>query len=138
MFLEIITPDKTVLNEEVGEILVPTEKGQIGILPHHINLVTQLTHGEMILKTNGKEKFLAIAGGFLEVTRDKVTILADYAEHAEDIDKEKAVEAQKRAEELLTKKKDELSHEEIIRIEGELRRSLLQQHIAERHHRKSS
>lgn len=137
MLLEIITPEKSVLSEEVDEVLAPTESGQIGILPHHVNLVTQLTHGEMIVKKGGKERFIAVAGGFLEVNKDKVTILADYAEHAQDIDMDKAQQAQKRAEELLAKKKFELTPEEITIIEGELRRALLQQHIAQRHHRKS-
>lgn len=136
MHLEIITPEKSVLNEEIDELLVPTAKGQIGILPHHINLVTEIISGEMIIRTNGKDRFYAITGGFLEVKKDKVTILADYAEHAQDIDTAKAQEAQSRAQELLSKKRDILSHEEIISLEAELRRSLLQQHIAQRHKRR--
>lgn len=137
MQLEIITPEKTVLNEKIDEIVAPTDKGQIGILPHHVNLVTSLVHGAIIVKKGGKEKTIAIAGGFLEVTKDKVTILADYAEHAEDIDTDKAIEAQKRAELLLKEKKDILTPDEIIKLEAEVRRSLLQQHISQTHKRKS-
>lgn len=136
MHLEIITPEKSVLDEEIEELLVPTDKGQIGILPHHISLVTKLAQGEMVIKSKGKNLFFAITGGFLEVKKDKITILADYAEHAQDIDVEKAQEAQNRAEELLSKKKEILSREEVIKLESELRRSLLQQHIAQRHKRR--
>lgn len=138
MHLQIITPEKKVLSEEVDEVLVPTEKGQIGVLPHHINLVTKLSPGEIIIKSKNKENPIAVSGGFLEVNKDKVTILADYAEHSSEIDIEKAEQAQKRAEELLSKKKEVLSEEEIIRIEAELRLALLQQHIGQKRRRKAS
>jgi len=130
MHLDILTPENKVISDDIDEVLVPTEKGQIGVLPHHINIVTKLTPGEIIIKSKGKENIIAVSGGFLEVKKDLVTILSDYAEHAKDIDIEKATEAQKRAEELLNKKKYELSGDEIIRIEADLRLSLLQQHIA--------
>ncbi|HSW47881.1 MAG TPA: ATP synthase F1 subunit epsilon [Candidatus Saccharimonadales bacterium] len=138
MYLDIITPENNVLSEEIDEVLVPTEKGQIGVLKHHINIVTKLTPGEIIVKAKGKENLIAVSGGFLEVSNGKVTILSDYAEHAKDIDVQRATEAQKRAEELLSKKKAELSEEEIIKIEAELRLSLLQQHIAQHHRRRSN
>lgn len=137
MYLEVITPEKTILKEDVDEVLVPTQQGQIGILPHHTNLVTELVHGEMIIKTKGKEHILAVTGGFLEVKDGKVTILADYAVHAEDIDVEKALSAQKRAEEVLKKKKEEISEKDFVIAQGELRRSLLELHIANRRRRKS-
>jgi F-type H+-transporting ATPase subunit epsilon len=138
MHLDIITPENNVLSEEIEEVLVPTEKGQMGVLEHHINIVTKLTPGEIIVKAKGKETPIAVSGGFLEVDNGKVTILSDYAEHAKDIDIEKATAAQKRAQELLSNKKEELSEEEIIKIEAELRLSLLQQHIAERHRHRSN
>ena len=133
MQLEIITPEKTVFKEEIDEVLVPTDKGQIGILPHHVNLITNLTHGEMIIKANGKNRVLAVAGGFLEVKDNKVTILADYAEHAENINTQKALEAKNRAEEILKNKKDILPQEDLIRAQAELRRALLDLHIAQNH-----
>lgn len=142
MYLQIITPEKTVLeSDEVNEILVPTEKGQIGILPHHINLITSLTSGELHIKIKEKFSILGITGGFLEVKDGKATILADYAEHAENINAEKALEAKKRAEDVLKNKKDILPQEDLIKAQAELRRSLLQLHIAENHqkrHRRSS
>ncbi len=139
MLLEIITPEKTVLNEEIDEVLVPTEKGQIGILPHHINIITKLTHGEMIIRTNGKERSLAVTGGFLEVKDQKVTILADYAEHAENINTQQALDAKKRAEEILKNKDQGINEQDLQAAQAELRRALLQLHISEthtkRHHR---
>lgn len=138
MHLVIITPEKTVLDEEIDEILVPTNKGQMGVLPHHINIVTQLVPGEVIIKSKGKNKNIAVSGGFLEVNKGVLTLLADYAEHANEIDIEKAKEATKKAQDLLSHKREELSEHEIIRIEAELRLSLLQQHIAQRHHRRTS
>ena len=138
MYLQIITPEKSVFDEEVDEVLAPTEKGEIGILPHHISLVTNLVPGELTIKQKGKEKAIAVTGGFLEVAHDKVTILADYAEHADKIDTQKAQEAQKRAEQILSKKPEDLNEHDIIMAQAELRRALLQQHIAQRHRRKSS
>ena len=137
MHLEIITPEKITYQGEVDEITVNTADGEISILPHHLNLFTKVMPGELILKIGGKEQFLAITGGFLEVSKNKVTILADYAIRAEDIDIEEAHEAQKRAEEVLKRKKDLINEEDLIRAEGELRRSLLELHLASRHHRKT-
>lgn len=139
MHLQIITPEKSVLDEEVDEVLVPTDKGQIGILPHHINLITKLSHGEMIIRTSGKEQSLAVTGGFLEVKNQKVTILADYAEHAEKIDADQALVAKKRAEEILKNKDKGINEQDLRAAQAELRRALLQLHISEthtkRHHR---
>jgi F-type H+-transporting ATPase subunit epsilon len=132
MHLEIITPEKTVLKEEVDEVLVPTAQGQIGILPHHVNLVTQITQGEIIIKKHSKEQFFAVTGGFLEVANGKVSVLADYAAHAEDIDVEKALKAQKRAEEVLKKGKDQLSERDFAVASAELRKSLLEIDVVNR------
>ncbi len=136
MQLEIITPEKTVLKEEIDEVLAPTIKGQIGILPHHINLITQLTHGELVMKKNNKERFYAITGGFLQVHDGVITVLADYAAHAEDIDIEKAIAAQKRAEEVLKKKKEQISEKDFAIAEAELRKSLLEIDVARRRRRR--
>ncbi|HUQ84974.1 MAG TPA: F0F1 ATP synthase subunit epsilon [Candidatus Limnocylindrales bacterium] len=136
MLLEIITPEKTVLNEEIDEILVPTEKGQIGILPHHINLITKLTAGEMIIRSNGKERALAVTGGFLEVKNQKVTVLADYAEHADKIDTDQALAAKNRAEEVLKNKDKGINEQDLRAAQSELRRALLQLHISENYRKK--
>ncbi len=136
MLLEIITPEKKVLHQEVDEILAPTSQGQIGILPHHINLLTKLTEGELVIKKDNKEKFFALAGGFLQVKKGTVTILADYAASTEEINIEKAIEAQKRAEEVLKKKKEQISEKDFAIAEAELRKSILQIDVARRRKRR--
>ena len=135
MQLEIVTPEKITYSGEVDEIVVNTADGEIGILPHHVNLFTKVMPGEVILKIGGKEQFLAITGGFLEVNNNKVTILADYAVHAEDIDVDKALEAQKRAEEILKKKTEGGTQQDFASAQGELGRAILELHVARRRHR---
>jgi F-type H+-transporting ATPase subunit epsilon len=132
MHLDVITPERTVLSDEVDEILVPTPSGQIGILPHHINLVSQISQGEIIIKKKGKEQYFAITGGFLEVANGKISVIADYAAHAEDIDVEKALKAQKRAEEILKKDRNAISDRDFAVASAELQKSLLQLNIARR------
>jgi F-type H+-transporting ATPase subunit epsilon len=136
MLLEIITPEKTVVRQEVDEVLAPTDKGQIGILPHHINLVTKLTQGELIMIKNGKENIYAVSGGFLQVNNGIISVLADYAAHADDIDIEKAIEAQKHAQDLLKKSRENNSEQDFAIAESELRKSLLQINVVKRRHPK--
>lgn len=135
MLLEIITPEKTVLKEDVDEIRVPTAKGQIGILPHHTNMVTNLDAGELIMKNKGKEAVYAVTGGFLQVYNNTVTVMADYAAYVEDIDIEQAIAAQKRAEEILKKGKEQVSEQDFAIAEAELRKSILNINIGRRRKR---
>ncbi len=102
---EIVTPEKTVLKDEFQEIVIPTQSGQITVLPGHIPLVSVLVPGEIIARGDNKEFSMAVSGGFVEVLIDKVVILADTAERAEEIDEKRAEEAKKRAEKLLQEKK---------------------------------
>ncbi len=102
--LEIITPEKIVYKEEVDEIVIPTVSGEIAILPNHINLLTQVTPGEMIIKKGSSYQSLAIIGGFLEVNDNKISILTNYAIKAQDIQIAQAQEAKKRAEKLMQDK----------------------------------
>jgi len=132
MQLEIITPEKIVLKEEIDEVIVNTTNGQIAILPHHINLLTTLVPGEMIVKTQGKENYLAVTGGFLEVQNNTVSVLADYAVRSEHIEVEKAVAAQKRAEEMLKKRQEGISEQDLAIARGELQKSLLELKVANR------
>jgi F-type H+-transporting ATPase subunit epsilon len=98
---EIVTPEKVVLEEDVLEISVPTKEGEITVLPDHIPLVAGLMPGviEITEKENGKKKIVSVSGGFIEVLKNKVVILADTAERAEEINIDRAEEARKRAEE---------------------------------------
>lgn len=138
MHLEVITPDKKVLSEEIEELTINTPNGQIGILPHHVHLVTKVIPGEMIVKTKGKQQYFAITGGFLEVNNDQVTILADYAVHSEEIEVEKVLEAKKRAEEVLKKTKEKVSEKDFAIAQADLRRAVLELHVANRRRRQRS
>jgi F-type H+-transporting ATPase subunit epsilon len=98
---EIVTPERLVLKEEILQITLPTKMGEITVLPNHLPLVSGLTSGVVhIKKKDGTDEVISISGGFLEVLKDKVVILADTAERAEEIDLAKAEEAKNRAEEL--------------------------------------
>ncbi len=127
--LEVITPVQSVLKDEVDEIVIPTDTGEIAILPNHVDLVSKIKAGEMIIKKAGKSSFFAITGGFLEINKNNVTILADYAVRAENIEIAKAKEAQERAQEKL---KQKVSGREFAQAESDLRKSLTELHVAKR------
>jgi F-type H+-transporting ATPase subunit epsilon len=124
---EIVTPEKVVYKDDVDEILVNTEEGQIGILPNHVRLLSKLVPGELTIKKGSHLQNLAVLGGFLEVGDNKAVILADYAVHAEDIDTAKAQEAQKRAEQTM---KEKSSDRDLRIAEAELQKSILELSVA--------
>lgn len=136
MKLEIVTPEKMIYSGDVDQITVETSEGRIAILPHHVNLFTKIKPGELHLKIADKEQFIALTGGFLEVSNNKVSILADYAVRTEEIDVEKALAAQKRAEELLKKKEGQLSDREYAELQGALGRALLELDLANKRRRR--
>ncbi len=138
MQLTVITPDKTVIDKDIDELIVNTPSGQIGILPNHMPLVTAVTPGEMILKIKGNPEHYALTGGFLEVGREGITLLADYAIHSEEIEVEKALEAKRRAEEILKKSKESISQRDFVVAQAELRKAVLQINVANRHRRERS
>lgn len=127
LHLEIITPEKVIYSDKVSEILVPTENGQLGILPKHVNLFAKIVPGELFIKKADTQQIIAITGGFLEVSKDKVTILADYAIRAENIIVAKALEAKEKAEELMREK---TSEQDNAMLEGQLRRAILELKVA--------
>ena len=100
--LEIVTPEKKVVDTTAEEVQIPGKNGYIGILPGHAPLITELSVGEIIYRENSKEQRLAVAWGFAEVLPDKVTILAETAERPSEIDVERARKAKERAERRLT------------------------------------
>ncbi len=99
--LEIATPEKSLLKEQVAEAQVPGEDGYLGILPDHAALLSRLKPGLLTYKLNGKEETLAVHGGFIEVRNNHVRCVVDQAERAEEIDLSRAQAAQKRALEAL-------------------------------------
>jgi F-type H+-transporting ATPase subunit epsilon len=99
--LEIMTAERQVYSEDVDVVVAPGVSGQLGILPHHAPLLTMLEPGELMVRRGGEEEFVAITGGFLEVMANRIVILADAVERAEEIDEERAMEAMRRAQERL-------------------------------------
>lgn len=104
--LQIVTPDRLIVHEQVDEVQIPGSEGYFGVLPGHTPLLASLTVGELWYRKGQEKTYLAIAFGFAEVLPDRVTILARLAERAEDIDVERAEAARQRAEERLTHKSD--------------------------------
>jgi F-type H+-transporting ATPase subunit epsilon len=130
LLLEIITPTKIVLSEEVDELTIPTATGEISILPNHADLLTKVASGEMIIRRNNKTDYFAIMGGFLEISKNKVSVLSDYASHADDIEVAKVEEAKERAQKAMKERKTE---EDFRVAQSELGKSLLQLKVARRH-----
>jgi F-type H+-transporting ATPase subunit epsilon len=131
--LEIVTAEKTVFADDVSEVVAWGVEGQLGILPHHAPLMTMLQPGDLLIKKDDEEHYLAISGGFLEVRPDKVIILADACERAEEIDIERAEAARRRAEEILKTRPPEI---DTAAAEAALRRSLARIKVAERRRRR--
>jgi F-type H+-transporting ATPase subunit epsilon len=100
--LEIVTPEKKVVDTAAEEIQIPAKNGYLGVLPGHAPLITELSVGEITYRENGAEQQLAVAWGFVEVLPNKVTILAETAERPSEIDVERARKAKERAEQRLT------------------------------------
>src|SRR5438309_9583647 len=101
--LEIVTPEKMVVRDVAEEAQIPGKNGYLGILPGHAPLITELAVGEITFRDNGKEEHLAVAWGFAEVLPDKVTILAETAEHPAEIDVERARKAKQSGEQRLAR-----------------------------------
>ena len=128
--LEIVTPQATVYSEDVDMVTLPGVEGQMGILPHHVRLMTQLVPGEMIVRKNGQVRFLAVGEGLVEVTGNHVAILTDMAVATENIDEAKAEEARQRAAARL---RDKISSAEVASVNASLARSLAQLRVKRRH-----
>jgi F-type H+-transporting ATPase subunit epsilon len=129
---EIVTPDETVYSEDVEMVTLPAIVGQIGIYPQHTPLMTQLVPGEIIVRKDGRDLFIASGAGLIEVTAGRVAVLTDLAVAADRIDEAKAEEARRRAEARLREK---LSDEEIAAVNASLARSLAQLHVKRRQHK---
>ena len=127
--LDIVTAERAVYSEDVDMVIAPGVEGQLGILPHHTPLMTTLQPGELRVRKGGEEVSLAISGGFLEVRPDRVLVLADTAERAEEIDIARAEEARHRAQERLAER--QVPEVDSARAEAALRRSLARLRVAE-------
>ena len=132
--LEIVTAERLIYSEDVNMVVAPGVMGYLGILPHHAPLMTMLQPGELRVKKESEEISLAVTGGFMEVRPDKIVVLADAAERAEEIDIARAEAAKKRAEERLKEKGK--PGVDALRAELALHRSLARLKVAERRRKK--
>ena len=127
--LEIVTPGATVYAQDVDMVTLPAVDGQIGIFPHHVPLLTRVVPGEIVVRRDGHDEFLAVGGGLVEIAGDHVAIATDMAIAARDIDEARAEEARERATARL---RDKISDEEVATVNASLARSLAQLRVKRR------
>lgn len=127
--LEVITPERLVLRESVDEVVVPGLDGELGILPEHTALISQLKTGVLTYKQGAASRQLHVSGGFVEVQADSVAVLSDVAERPEEIDLERAERARERAEQRLKSLGDDV---DFRRAELKLQRALIRIQLADR------
>lgn len=131
--LDIITTDRVAYSQPVAFLTVPTQEGVIGVLPRHERLFTVLTEGEVKIVDSANEYFLAIGGGFMEVSQGKVTILVTRAVHASELNEEEIRRAKEEAEHMLAQvKSGAASAGELTSAQAMLRRSLLELKVVRR------
>ncbi len=130
LHLEIVTPEKLAYSAEVESVVIPAVEGEIGVLPMHIPLMTQIHAGELVITKGGHKEYLAVGEGFATVTQTRVNILTDMAIEWEHIDEGAAEAAIKRAQDALAKK--ELGGEESAAVQAALSKSLAQLHVKRR------
>ena len=126
--LRIVTPETT-YTEDVEMVTLPGVDGQMGLLPGHIRMMTQMVPGELIVHKDGRDRFLAVGEGLVEVSSERVDILTDMAITAENIDEAKAEEARQRAAARL---RERISSEEVATVNASLVRSLAQLRVKRR------
>ena len=133
--LEIITAERVVYAQDVDVVVAPGIDGELGILPHHASLMTMLQPGELRVRRDNQEESMFVSGGFLEVRGDKVVVLADVAERADEIDVARAEAAKRRAEERITQYPAHVDH---ARAEAALLRSMIRLRVAEKGRKRRS
>ncbi len=128
--LKIVTPEKLVLDEAVDMVTLPSSEGELGILPHHANLMAKLIPGELKIKKGSRTENMAVGGGFLQMANNTLTVMTDLAAYEVDIDEKAVEEAKKRAEQALEQK---LTDEEYAETMAVLEKSLAQLRVKRRH-----
>ncbi len=133
--LEIVTVERLLYSDDVDMVIAPGSEGVLGILPNHAPLLTALNYGELIVRKQGEEdQSFAIGGGFMEVQPDKVTVLADVAEHADEINIERAQKARERAQGLI--EAGNLSLDDLVKAEAAIRRAMVRLKVAQKQNRR--
>src|SRR5437764_1669896 len=127
--LEIVTPEAKTYSDDVEMVTVPGAEGEMGIYPQHVPPVTQIVPGEVVVRKNGQDTFLAVGEGFVEITANRVAIMTDMAIKAENIDEAKAEEARRRAEARLA---EHLDDTEAAAVSASLAHSLAQLKVKRR------
>jgi len=130
--LEIVTPEAKTYSEDVEMVTLPAVEGEMGVFPQHVPLMTQIVPGEVIVRKDNCDYFLAVGEGFVEITGERVAIMTDMAIRAENVDEAKAEEARHRAEARLAEKLDD---EEAAMVSAALAHSLAQLKVKRRQHR---
>ena len=128
LHVEVVTAERELYNGEANLVSAPGSEGRLGILPRHAALLTTLAPGDLRIELNGSEEPLFVSGGFLEVSEDNVTVLADTAEYAEEIDQARAEEARRRAQERLAEAQSNVERAE---LQAELERAIARLRVAD-------
>ena len=128
--LEIATPEAMVYSEDVDMVTLPGVEGQMGVLPQHVRLITQLVPGELIVHKGGLDDFMAVGEGLIEVTNERVSIVTNMAIAVDKIDEAAVEEARQRAAARLREK---ISSEEVASVNASLARALAQLNVKRRH-----
>ena len=134
---EIVTQERTVFSGDVDSVNLPGTEGRLGVLPRHSATLTTLAYGEVMVRIDGDESFYAIGGGFAEIRPDKVIVLADSAEQADDIDLDRAEQARERAEKLMSEGVPE-DPDRYAQIQASLHRARIRINVASRRRRSSA
>jgi F-type H+-transporting ATPase subunit epsilon len=129
--LEIVTPEKTAYSEDVEMVTLPGAEGELGVYPNHVPLLTTLNPGELRVLKDGKQTFLGIGEGFVEVTASTVSVLTDMAIDVTAIDESAAEEAVARARAAM---KEDIGNEEVAAVQASLQKALAQLHVKRRRH----
>ncbi|MEY2498487.1 MAG: F-type H+-transporting ATPase subunit epsilon [Verrucomicrobiota bacterium] len=129
--LEIVTPEKTAYSEDVEMVTLPGSEGELGVYPNHVPLLTTLNPGELRVLKGGRESFLAVGEGFVEITGDAVSVLTDMALEPAAIDEHAAEAAVARAQKAM---KEGAGSEGIAAIQASLQKALAQLHVKRRRH----
>jgi F-type H+-transporting ATPase subunit epsilon len=129
LHLEVITPERKVYEDDVDMVVAPASEGYVGILPHHVPLFTTLGPGEFKVKKGGVEEVLAVFGGFMDVRSDRVVVLTDAAEPADEIDADRAQQARDAAQQVLAAGPASAADEQ--RARAELQRALVRLRVSE-------
>lgn len=129
--LEIVTPDAQVFSDDVEMVTLPAVEGEMGVYPQHLPVLTEIVPGELIARKDGRDFFLAVGEGFVEVTGERVAVMTDMAIRAENIDEARAEEARRRAEARLA---EQLDDEESALVSAALAHSLAQLKVKRRQH----